>query len=311
MQPNFFIVGAPKSGTTSLFHYLDQHPQVFMSAVKEPCYFASEIRPENFSAEYRKIIVSSGGPDLRRGDPKVDKRFSGVAATWQDYLALFDGATGEAAIGEASVCYLWSPTAARNIFARIPNARIIAVLRHPADRAWSQYLQGVANGHVRRSFRAQIDACIASHEEQFSPTHPFLEFGMYCRQIKTYFDLFPRENIRIYFYQDGLAAIVADVFRFLNVNPAFSPDLSRRHLEAATSETGTALFRMLRKYNLWHSLRKLAPASVRPLFRKLAFRRRAVTPMNHEDRRFLCEYYKEDVQRLALLVNRDLTSWYV
>jgi hypothetical protein len=311
MHPNFFIVGAPKSGTTSLYHYLDRHPQVFMSAVKEPCYFASEIRPENFSREYRKIVASPGGPYLRRGDSKTEKRFSGLTSTWHDYLALFDGATEEVAIGEASVCYLWSPTAARNIFARIPDARIVAVLRHPADRAWSQYLQGVANGYVRKSFREQIDACIKSREAQFSPTHPFLEFGMYFRQIETYLDLFPRENIRIYFYQDGLAPIVADVFRLLNVSPAFSPDLSRRYLEAATAETGTALFRLLRKYDLWQSLRRLAPTSVRPLFRKLAFRKRAVTSMNPEDRRFLCEYYKEDVLRLASLLNRDLTSWLV
>jgi hypothetical protein len=292
MQPNFFIVGSPKSGTTSLYHYLDQHPQVFMSTVKEPCYFASEIRPENFSPEYRKIVASSTG-------------------TWQDYLALFDGATDEIAIGEASVCYLWSATAARNIFARIPDARIIAVLRHPAERAWSQYLQGVANGYVRRPFREQIDACIASREEQFGPTRPFLEFGMYCDQIKKYLDLFPRQNVRIYFYEDGLESILTDIFRFLQVDPAFSADLSRRHLEAAASETGTALFRMLRKYDLWQPLRSLAPASLRPLFRKLAFRKRAVISMNPGDRRFLCEHYKEDVRRLALLLNRDLASWLV
>jgi hypothetical protein len=304
MQPNFFIVGAPKSGTTSLYHYLDQHPQVFMSTVKEPCYFASEIRPENFSPEYRKIVASPG-------DPKAEKRFSGLTATWQDYLALFDGATDEVAIGEASVCYLWSATAARNIFARIPDARIIAVLRHPAERAWSQYLQGLANGYVRRPFREQIDACIASREAQFSPTRPFLEFGMYCDQIKTYLDLFPRQNVRIYFYEDGLEPIVTDIFRFLQVDPAFSADLSRRHLEAATSETGTALFRMLRKYDLWQPLRSLAPTSLRPLFRKMAFRKRAVISMNREDRRFLCEHYKEDVRRLALLLNRDLASWLV
>lgn len=282
-----------------------------MSAVKEPCHFASEFRPENFSREYRKIVVSAAGPGMRRGDPQSEKRFSGLAASWQDYLGLFDAVTDEIAIGEASVCYLWSPTAARNIFARIPGARIIAVLRHPADRAWSQYQHCVANGYVRRTFREQIHACIKSREAQFSPTHPFLEFGMYSRQIETYLDLFPRENVRVYFYQDGLAPVVSDIFRFLNVDPAFKADLSRRHLDAATFETGTALLRVLRQYNLWQLCRRLAPAPVRPLFRKLAFRKRAVQFMNPEDRRFLCEYYKEDVLRLASLVDRDLASWLV
>ena len=176
MQPNFFIIGAPKAGTTSLFHYLDQHPRIFMSPVKEPHYFASEIRPENLSREYRNQMVVSG-----------------IAATWQDYLALFHGATDEVAIGEASVCYLWSPTAARNIFARIPNRPDHRrCWRHPAMTAplVTVVYNCVANGYVRRSFREQIDACVRSRETQFSPTHPFLELGMYCRQIEAYLDLF-------------------------------------------------------------------------------------------------------------------------
>ena len=228
---------------------------------KEPHYFASEVRPENLSREYRNQMAVSG-----------------LATTWQDYLALFAGATDEVAIGEASVCYLWSPTAALNIFARIPNARIIAVLRHPADRAWSQYLHCVANGYVRRSFREQIDSCVRSRETQFSPTHPFLELGMYSRQIAAYLDLFPRENIRIYFYQDGLASIVGDVFRFLNVDCEFRADLSRRHLEAANAEVGTALFRMLQEVQSVAAIAKSAPAATRPLFRKLAFRGERLHP---------------------------------
>jgi hypothetical protein len=134
-----------------------------MSPVKEPCYFASEVRPKNFAREYmsRAALDAARLEAYLRGS-KSDKRFSGLTSTWQDYLRLFDGATDEVAIGEASVCYVWSPTAARNIAARIPNARIVAVLRHPADRAWSQYLHGVANGYVTRSFSEHIRACNTS-----------------------------------------------------------------------------------------------------------------------------------------------------
>ncbi len=304
--PNFFIVGAPKSGTTSLYHYLSQHPQIFLSPVKEPCYFASEVRLENFPEEYRKQIAADSAPS------SDSRRLSGLRATWESYLELFDGVMDEIAIGEASVCYLWSPAAARNIRARIPGARIIAVLRHPVERAWSQYLQGLANGYFCRPFHECLQTFLAPAGPYFSPSHPFLEFGFYYQQVRKYFDLFPPESVRIYFHQDGLDSIVGDIFRFLGVDTAFRADLSQRHLEAAATGQSTALFRVLRKHNLWQPLRKLVPAPVRPAFRRLAFRERAAdVVMTSEDRQFLCGYYREDVLRLASLLNRDLTAWLV
>jgi len=312
LLPNFFIVGAPKAGTTSLYHYLDQHPQVFMSPVKEPCYFASEVRRENFAPEFRKDdSLDPAGLRAYLHGPRLEKRFSGLTTTRKDYCRLFEGVKDEIAIGEASVCYLWSPTAARNIAACIPKARIVAVLRHPAERAWSQYLHGVANGHVNVSFRQHIDACLMASGKEFSPEHPFLEFGMYYEQVRTYLEVFPRENLRIYFYDDGLRAILADLFRFLNIDPSFEIDFSRKYLESSAAGSPTVLYRVLAKYHIPQTLRKLAPGPVRPLFRKLAFRRRTVALMNAEDRRFLCAHYREDVTQLSLLLDRDLSSWLV
>ena len=310
MPPNFFIVGAPKAGTTSLYHYLDQHPQIYMCPVKEPCHFATEVRPENFSPKYRGVFEAGEMKTYLRG-PGREKRFSGYVPDWGDYLSLFDDATNETAIGEASVCYLWSPNAAKNIAARLPDARIVALLRHPAERAWSQYQHGVANGHVDKSFRQQIEACLQSRGGKFSPAYPFLEFGLYSGQIRAYFELFPRENVKVCFYQDGLANIVGDLFRFLNVDPAFQVDFAERHLESATAEAPTMVYQALRKAGLWQPLRKLAPQRVRAALRKLAFRKRIVTSMQEADRRFLCEYYREDVLSLSKLVQRDLTSWLI
>ncbi len=312
MPPNFFIVGAPKAGTTSLYHYLDQHPQVYMCPVKEPCHFASEVATENFSPDYRSGFMSDAAEmkTYLRNSGR-EKRFSGHVPDWADYLSLFEQATDETAVGEASVCYLWSPNAARNIAARLPDARIVALLRHPAERAWSQYQHGVANGHVDKSFRQQIEACLQSRGGKFSPAYPFLEFGLYSGQIRAYFELFPRENIRVCFYEDGLAGIVTDVFRFLNVDAEFQADFGGRHLESATAEAPTMVYQALRKSGLWRPLRKLAPAGARAALRKLAFRKRTVTSMQEADRRFLCEYYREDVLSLSALVGRDLTSWLV
>src|SRR5215467_11507820 len=86
-RPNFFLVGAPKAGTTSLARYLAQHPDIYMSPVKEPCFFSTEVRPENFA-------------DSPNG--------AGMITEWAGYEALFRDAGDANAIGEASVCYLWS-----------------------------------------------------------------------------------------------------------------------------------------------------------------------------------------------------------
>src|SRR5581483_3154382 len=103
--PNFFIVGAPKAGTTSLYHYLGQHPQIYMCPVKEPCHFAPEVNPENFSPEYkREAMCEARAMEAWLRGPRLEKRFSGYVPEWADYLSLFDAVSSEIAIGEASVC---------------------------------------------------------------------------------------------------------------------------------------------------------------------------------------------------------------
>src|SRR5579872_6439243 len=135
--PNFFIAGAPKAGTTSLYHYLSQHPQVYMSPLKEPNYFAAEIREDNCDPVVRRRLYGEQRA-LRRflDGPMLGPHFSGIVSEWEDYLRLFANATTERAVGEASVGYLRSPTAPSRIAEKIPEAKIIVMLRDPADRAF-------------------------------------------------------------------------------------------------------------------------------------------------------------------------------
>jgi hypothetical protein len=137
MEPNFFIVGAPKAGTTSLYSYLDQHPQIYMSPIKEPSYFASELRPENFHSQFQLRMLREA-ENVRKylAGPMTEKRFGGPVVDWESYLRLFQNAREGQAIGEASASYLWSASAAGNISARIPGARIVMILRDPAERAY-------------------------------------------------------------------------------------------------------------------------------------------------------------------------------
>ena len=310
--PNFFIVGAPKAGTTSLCYYLDQHPDVYMSPRKEPCYFASELRPENFSDELQPWIRHNmQAVEEYLAGPMREKRFGGLVSEWDDYVKLFQNVTSETAIGEASVCYLWSKTAARDIAARIPGAKIVMILRNPADRAFSQYLQAVTNGAVLKSFRAQIRTSSVSKSGRFERVHPFLEFGLYGEQVKRYLKSFPRENVRIHLYEDYQKQpeqVLADVFRFLQVDASFTPDRSRKHLEPRVPKF-VAITYFLKKYGLWRRAGELSPGSLRPLLRTVAFRRRKSLVMDRTDREYLIDYYREDIHKLSQLLGRDLSDW--
>jgi hypothetical protein len=279
--PNFFIVGAPKAGTTSLYAYLGQHPQIFMSAVKEPSYFAPEQCRENF-------IFST-----------------------ETYQELFSGASVEIAIGEATATYLFSEAAARNIAAALPHARIIINLRNPVDRAFSQYLHMLTAGATRKSFREQIEASLSGGHAEFGLLWPFLELGRYCGQIKRYLREFPRSQIHISYYEELERAplrLMAELFAFLGVDAAFVPDLSQRHNEPRIPKLpGAAYF--LRNWSAWPHLRKLAPRPLGPRLRSLVMRSRGSLNMAPADRAFLTDYYRDDVKQLAVLLDCDLSRW--
>jgi Sulfotransferase family len=314
--PNFFIVGTGKAGTTSLYNYLQQHPQIYMSPVKEPGYFASEIRAEALSEPIRRHVALQS-LQLPKVLPRVlddgeaFKPFGWIAGEWEDYVRLFGGVNGEKAIGEASAAYLWSLTAAANIHARLPEARVIMILRDPAERAFSQYLHQLSVGLTGSTFREHLEECARGGQRKLSPVYPFLEIGLYHQQVKRFLDLFPRHQIRIYWYEEVWrqpANLLADVFRFLDVDAAFQPDLSRQsHQRRAPRLVGLHYF--LKRYGLWYKLKAFVPARLRLSLRQLAFRRGRSLTMEPKDRQYLIDYYRDDIQHLAALLGRDLSAW--
>lgn len=308
--PNFFIVGAPKAGTTSLYYYLGQHPQIYMSAIKEPHFFAAEIRAENCEPELRR----SHARESRRlrqflSGPMREKRFGGIVTEWEDYVRLFANATNQSALGEASVCYLWSPTAPARIAERIPDAKILAMLRNPADRAFSEYLQGLGNGSIRWSFREHMERNLRHRSGQFCVHYPFLEFGLYSEQLGRYLERFG-QNVWLGFYEDFVerpTEVFPDICRFLDVAPEFSPDMSQRHLEAQVPRV--AAIGWLKRSGVWQAAARVTPKSLRPLIRRRLIRRPGTTHMDPADRRYLIDFYREDIRKLASLVGRNLDGW--
>lgn len=308
--PNFFIVGAPKAGTTSLYHYLDQHPEIYMSPLKEPSHFSLEVRPENFEPALQQHARNDEEAVLRYlSGPLDQKRFSGIVRNYDDYLRLFAAATNQKAIGEASVCYLWSETAANAIASRLPDSRIVIILRDPADRAFSQYLHNISDGLVNGSFRTHIDASLRRTEKRFGVLYPVLQVGLYADQVQRYLDAFPREQVGIWLYEDTKRPeFLSEVLRFLQVDPAIVLDTSTRHLQPQLPRM-TGISQTLRRRGIWTAIKNLTPTPLKPFVRNLAYRKTGSVTMPPEDRAFLIYYYEEDILKLAKLLNRDLSHW--
>ena len=165
--PNLFIVGAPKAGTHSLYEYLNQHPKVFMSPRKEPYFFCPIMVPD--------------------GDKK-----SNPIRNEKEYLELFKESKNETMLGEATASYLGDPKSAELIHEKIPNAKIIIILRDPIDRAFSSYWGLVKNG-LKISFSDSIrkDFEILKMNEI---SQSYLYAGFYFEQIKKYQNIFGKKR---------------------------------------------------------------------------------------------------------------------
>jgi hypothetical protein len=310
--PNFFIVGAPKAGTTSLYHYLDQHPDIYMSPMKEPRHFSLEVRPENFEPCLRMQAERQVQEVLEYlHGPMTEKHSDGIVRDWDDYLQLFAAATTQRAVGEASVNYLWSKTAAAEIATRLPQARIVMVLRSPAERAFSQYLHYVSDGLVTQSFRDYVRAILRHSGEGLGIHGPFLEMGLYSEQLQRYLKCFPREQIGIWFYEEAKLRpreFMREVLEFLEVDSAFAPDTSKHYNQPQIARI-LAVNQALRRLGVWQMCKRITPAPVKSLVRNAVYRPIGSLKLAMEDRTWILDFYRSDIHRLEGILGRDLGAW--
>jgi hypothetical protein len=251
-----------------------------MSPLKEPNYFADEIRLHNFHPSLRTLIEK----DLVRMRAYIDdgartNRFGGIVSDLGDYQKLFANASSQPAIGEGSVCYLWSKYAPSRIARMIPHARIILVLMDPAERAFHQYLKSLSDETVSHSFSKHLELAFRDRsgpESEIRHFNPFLAFGNYSEQVSRYLQEFPRSQLFISLYEDTQADYgrwFGEVLAFLKVDTSFMPAKvevpSKPHLPE-----GSAMPRFL-----------------------------------SEDRAKLVDYYRADILSLQQLISRDLSAW--
>lgn len=284
IHPRLFVVGAAKSGTTSLVDYLNQHPQIYIPSYKEPCKFV-----DNFGCNE------------------------------QEYSALYRGRK-ERVLVDASTPYLYAPESARAIASEFPEAKILAVLREPVSMAYSFWQYMSAIGSESLTFQEAISSEIQEKRRSHAFTREvsgwyadylYLERARYSAQIKRYLDHYPKQQIKVFLFDDlvsGAADVCDDIIKWLDLEP-YSIDVS-----TVSNEGGSARFGFVNKLRQkrYPLLKKVLPvqwrAAVRRSTRKFNLKSGDKTPIESALRVALMKNYKSEVEFLGEMIGRDLVK---
>jgi hypothetical protein len=308
--PDFFVVGHQKCGTSALYMMLSQHPRIFMPGMKEPWFFARELR-------------SRLDKPSRGGRPN----------TLEEYLALFADAAPDQLTGEASPQYVRSETAAREIAELAPDARIIVLLREPAAFLRSLHMQLVAT-HIDdeldfgRAIALEQSRRAGRNVPSRSPSPQSLYYSehvRYAEQLRRLHEAFPAEQVLVLIYEEfrrDNMAVLRQVFEFLGldadvpVEPVETKPLEdvrslRLHqLRLAIREAG---LNPAKRGKLVRMLDAVAPRSLSSKSISAAFRRVTYAPQHPADEQLMQELrrrFKPDVQEVSDYLGRDLlTLW--
>ncbi len=304
--PNFFLVGAPKAATTSLYHAIGRHPNVYVSPIKEPGFFA----PDVIAAlpDLRQQIAADA-PDLHAylDGPTREPRAHGIVTEWSRYLQLFAHAGEAVAIGEGTTAYLGSPAAPSALAQRVPHARILLVLRDPADRLFAHYAAARASGATRQTFPAWVEAEQHLERSRSIPVGP-IAAGRYATHLPRYRAHFPAERLHIMFFEDvqrDTARVLRGIFRFLGVDEPHAVPMGPRLNVTTVPRVGLPpAVRRTAGRVLRHVLHQRRVDQLRTWFR-VPQRLRPT----REDRVLALRLYEEDIAAVTTLTGRDLHAW--
>ncbi len=292
--PNFLLIGPPKTGSTSLYQYLKAHPEVYLSQIKEPGFFMMKGKEvgEYFSNKYYSITNLA------------------------DYQALFEDVENEGAIGEASTRYIYSTYAAKNIAEIIPGAKLIAVLRNPADRAFSEYLMmRLKDWEEDLSFEEVIARELAERPElgHYDPNRNYINGGMYHHFLQPYLKLFPREQLKFFIYDDLLAdadQVMEEMFAFLGVDPGFRVDTGKKENTSGIPKSKFIDWLFRQPNPIKDTIKQIVPNNLRRNVRISVRKHNLKKPeMSAWVRAQLVEVFRPDVLQLQDLLQRDLSVW--
>lgn len=266
-----------------------------MSRVKEPRFFALEGESVDFRGPGDCSIADESVTDIKT------------------YRTLFQPVSGERAVGEASALYLYSFKAPQRIYHYVPNAKLIAVLRNPIERAYSSFLHCVRDGREPLDvFTKALQEEAKRISENWAPIWHYKSVGFYYEHLRRYFDLFDKSRIRVYLYEDlneDPSGTLRDMFRFLEVDESFIPDTSAR-FNVSGVPRNKALHSLVTNLNR-PSIKRFIPNRALRVLREPVRGRILTEPprLSPEVRGRLIKVFREDILKLQELIDRDLSKW--
>jgi len=278
--PNFFIVGASKAGTTSLYEYLSKTPGIFMSSRKEPRYF-------------NRNLVESYLTQIH------DK---------SEYLNLFRQVKNEKAIGEASPTYLPNPESAELIHEAVPHSRIIIMLRDPVERAYSQYLGLKNKGYTKLPFHVIIRD-LKNKRKDLPEYKDILYAGLYFENVKRYLDIFGSTQVKILIFEEFIKDVrrtVKEVLEFLGVDEE-PPAVIEKTFNPYSVPRGKISGYILTNQTIARFCYRIMSNSLRLKLKEKIIVKREIKPeLSREDRLSLETFYRNDTKNLQILLKRKL-----
>lgn len=297
--PNFFIVGAARSGTTSLDRYLSQHPEIYITQKKETHFFAADHFP----------------PCLGPGDD----RLSDLLIRDEDqYAQLFSGAAGAKAIGESSAFYLCFPATAERIAQTIPDAKILILLREPVARAYSAFTFTVRDGRETLGFEEGLSQEEERKQKGFEPIWWYKELSLYYKQVKHYLEVFGTQQVKVLLYDELFTnpeQTLRKVFAFLGVKEDVGIDTSVRYNVSGFPKS-RKLYSLLDNFIYRPDALQKRIKSLIPLHLRVAWASRIIgmsvdrVSLDSQVQAQLRAYFAEDVRKLEDLLQRDLLCWH-
>ncbi|WP_034057536.1 sulfotransferase domain-containing protein [Lacinutrix jangbogonensis] len=280
ISPNFLIIGANKGGTTSLFQYLIEHPEIFKTTVKEPMFF-NHYNKQGADEKFRTVRVIK---------------------SLESYKKLFKGSENFKAAGESSTSYLANPNCAANIYDFNPEMKLIAILRNPVERAFSNYLMYVRWGEETRTFTQALQDEL--NGKDLPQGKQYIYLGRYLKSLQIYKALFKDKQLKIFLNEDmrsNLLKTYQDICCFLDVSADFEPNFKKKYNTNASVEI-RPFHKFLKKTNKIIPYTNVIPSFIKNyIFSK--------PKMKKKDKMLLQSLYKDEIEKLSIFLDRDLSNW--
>lgn len=305
MANRVFLIGAAKCGTTTVDQMLRQHPQVYMSPIKEPNFFSTDIDPGKFSPLYKEQSLNDLDAYFQQ-DPLPTLHLDFVRSE-QQYEHLFKGANGSAWLGESSTSYLLSKEAPRKISEAFPEAKFIVCLRNPVHRLISHIKMALQGGNITEVSDELIEVDWKRPDAAWGVSEMFLELGLYGEQLERWFKHVPREQFHIVFFEDLIEnqqKVYEDLCAFLNVS-IFALE-STVHANASGVPRFPKLNAYLKGSKRVKGIKDRMPEK---WVNKLKSQWNDDSADLDIDKTRWRVFYKEDIEKLELLLKISLEHW--